>query len=316
MNTKISCSELKQLADQKAIVVIDVMTPEDYESGHIPGAHNACVYEMAFLERIAESSANRETALAVYDATGTSLAAENARGKLLDAGFRLVLVLSGGLAAWRSDGFPIEGTNPGGIPPPSVRDGSYVIDAKTGRLEWIGRNAGKRHNGAISVAGGELIVRNGLPTMGRVQLDMTSIQDFDLQDEGWRSLLIRHLKSDDFFDTERFPTAQFEMTGWEPLAGATAGASNGIAAGALTIKDATQPVRIPADISAEADGSIKAHAAFDIDRTLWNVQYGSGKLFERLGMHLVHDLISLELFVTAYFGDKLPGVPGGLRNPG
>jgi hypothetical protein len=52
-------------------------------------------------------------------------------------------------------------------------------------------------------------------------------------------------------------------------------------------------------MSQEDDGSIKAHAALDIDRTFWNVRYGSGKLYERLGMHLVHDLISLELFVVA-----------------
>jgi hypothetical protein len=74
---------------------------------------------------------------------------------------------------------------------------------------------------------------------------------------------------------------------------------NGHVTGNLTIRDVTRPITFPAVISAQGDGSIKAHAAFDLDRTLWNICYGSGKLYERLGMHLVHDLISLELFLVA-----------------
>ena len=42
-----------------------------------------------------------------------------------------------------------------------------------------------------------------------------------------------------------------------------------------------------------------AQAAFDIDRTDWNISYGSGKLFEKLGMHLVNDRIDIELFFVA-----------------
>ena len=67
----------------------------------------------------------------------------------------------------------------------------------------------------------------------------------------------------------------------------------------MTIKDRTLPVRFPADISPQDDGSVKAHAVVDIDRTLWDVRYGSGKLYERLGMHLVHDLVSIEIFIAA-----------------
>ena len=128
---------------------------------------------------------------------------------------------------------------------------------------------------------------------------MTSISNLDFQDATWRDLLIRHLLSDDFFDVERYPTASFVVAGYEPLPGASPGMPNGHVTGNLTIRDVTRPITFPAVISAQGDGSIKAHAALDIDRTLWQVCYGSGKLYERLGMHLVHDLISLELFLLA-----------------
>jgi polyisoprenoid-binding protein YceI len=144
-----------------------------------------------------------------------------------------------------------------------------------------------------------LIVHNGLPAAGRITLDMSAITNLDLGDDGWRSMLIRHLESDDFLAVARFPAAAFELTGWRPLAGAPPGTPNGVATGDLTIKDTVRSVSFPADIRPEEDGSLKAHAALDIDRTLWNVCYGSGKLYERLGMHLVYDLVSLELFVAA-----------------
>jgi rhodanese-related sulfurtransferase len=299
MNANISCVELRQLFDRGGIVLVDVMTPEDYERCHVAGAHNACVYEMAFLERIVECGVNHETALVIYDATGKTRTAETAREKLIRAQYRSVTVLTGGLSAWRSAGYPVEGANQDGITAAPLRDGNYSIDLEKSKLEWMGRNMNKRHYGRIAIAGGELTVRNALPTGGRIELDMSAISNLDLQDEGWRDLLIRHLKSDDFFEVARFPTATFDLTDWEPVSGAPAGSPNGIAKGSLIIKDASRPVSFPAIVSREDDGSINAHAALDIDRTLWNVCYGSGKLYERLGMHLVHDLISLELFVVA-----------------
>jgi polyisoprenoid-binding protein YceI len=70
-------------------------------------------------------------------------------------------------------------------------------------------------------------------------------------------------------------------------------------AGLLTIRGKTRPLCFPAMVAAQADGILKAQASVDLDRTLWDVCYGSGKLYERLGMHLVNDLISLELFIAA-----------------
>jgi polyisoprenoid-binding protein YceI len=203
------------------------------------------------------------------------------------------------LAAWRSAGYPVEGVQPAGIEAARLRDGNYAIDRENSRLEWIGRNINNRHCGRIAVRGGELIVSHEIPVRGRIEIDMTAISNLDLQEEEWRDLLIRHLRSDDFFDVDRFPAATFELTGWESLAEASPGAHNGIATGSLTIKDTTLPITFQAIISPQEDGSIKAHALFEIDRALWNVCYGSGKLYERLGMHFVHDLVTLELFIVA-----------------
>lgn len=298
MNAILSRNEVIRRMNAGA-VVIDVMTPEEYAIRHLAGAKNACVYEMVFLEHMAEQVPDRGTELILYDATGTTRAAELARERLLQAGYSHVFLLAGGLAAWREAGLPVEGDEQAFLTEPELRDGSYRIDIETSRLEWIGRNLNKRHYGSIAIQAGELVIAGGKLSAGTIVLNMTKISNADLQDPGWRDMLIQHLISDDFFAVEMYPTASFRLDGWEMQAEASPEAPQGILTGELTIRDVTRTISFPATVAPQQDGSIQAHAAFDIDRTLWNVCYGSCRLFEHLGMHLVHDMISLELFVVA-----------------
>jgi polyisoprenoid-binding protein YceI len=298
MNATIHAHELQQLIASSSVCLIDVLLPEDFACRHIAGAGNACVYEMVFLERIAECVPDLDHAVVVYDDSGTTLAARTAREKLERAGYRDVAILEGGLQAWQAAGFAVESSV---SPPPSAtaRDGLYRVDAEKSAVEWTGRNINNRHYGRIVISGGEIVMANGLPVSGRFVIDMNTITNLDLQDEGWRGMLHRHLKSEDFFDVEQYPTATFALRGAAAIAGATPGTPNMEIAGSLTIKETTRPICFPAMVAPQEDGTLKAQAALDIDRTFWNVCYGSGRLYERLGMHLVNDLISIELFIVA-----------------
>jgi rhodanese-related sulfurtransferase len=299
MNGTITCNELKQRMANGA-VVIDVLTPEDYADCHMSGAINACIYEVVFLDRIAECVPDRGTELVLYDATGAKLSATSARERLKQAGYTNVSILEGGLSAWCSAGLPVDKSKQGGIAEPALQDGVYHVDVEKSTLEWGGRNLNNRHSGRITIQSGELVIHDGKLSEGNIVLDMNSITNLDIQDPGWRDLLIRHLKSADFFSVESFPTASFQLTGWEPKDEGSPEAPHGIAVGKLTIRDVSCPISVPAIVAPQSDSSIKAHAAFDIDRTFWNVSYGSARLYERLGMHLVHDIISPELFVLAW----------------
>jgi polyisoprenoid-binding protein YceI len=298
MNATIPAHELQQLIAGGSVCLVDVLLPEDFACRHIAGAENACVYEMGFLERIAECVPDRDRAVVVYDDSGTTLAAHTAREKLERAGYRNVAILEGGLQAWQAAGFEVESNVPA-PPPATVRDGVYRVDAEKSVVEWTGRNINNRHYGRIAISDGEIVIANGHPLSGRIELDMTTITNLDLQDEGWRGMLLRHLKSEDFFDVEHYPAAAFELHGAAAIAESTPGTPNMDIAGVLTIKGTTRPISFPAMIAPQEDGSLKAQAALDLDRTLWNVSYGSGRLYERLGMHLVNDLISVELFIVA-----------------
>ena len=87
-----------------APVVIDVRTPEEYASGHIPGAVNIPFDQVA--QRIAEVDAPHGVAL--YCMVGPR--ARKGESALLGAGYEAVLHLEGGLAAWQAAGFPVEST--------------------------------------------------------------------------------------------------------------------------------------------------------------------------------------------------------------
>jgi len=299
MNAIVTCAEVQKLLEKGGVVLVDVLNPEDFAEQHIAGARNACVYEMVFLDRIGECVADKETPVVVYDASGATRTAFTAREKLQRAGYRSVAVLEGGLASWCAAGLPLETGSRGVESPIAARDGHYQLDLEKSYLEWCGRNINNRHYGRISFCEGEVSVYEGIPACGHFVLDMTSISNLDLQDAGWREMLHQHLKSDDFFDVEQFPRASLVLNGVSKLSSATPGSPNVEFFGTLTIKGTPRTVSFQAVVDPQADGSIKAQATLDLDRTLWGVSYGSGKFYERLGMHLVHDLISVELFLVA-----------------
>jgi phage shock protein E len=99
----IAASELSaRRASGVAPVVIDVRTPEEYASGHIPGALNIPFDQVA--RRISEVDAPHGVAL--YCMVGPR--ARKGESALLSAGYTSVLHLEGGLAAWQAAGLPVE----------------------------------------------------------------------------------------------------------------------------------------------------------------------------------------------------------------
>jgi rhodanese-related sulfurtransferase len=82
---------------------VDVRTPEEYASGHVPGAVNIPRNELG--ARLAELENVRDRVV-VYCERGPRAAA--AAATLLAAGFTGVRHLAGDMAGWRAAGLPIE----------------------------------------------------------------------------------------------------------------------------------------------------------------------------------------------------------------
>ena len=177
-------------------------------------------------------------------------------------------------------------------------DKTYRIDREKSMVIWIGRSLSIRHTGNLAIAEGELSIERGQLTGGRVVIDMSSITNADLQQTDSRSRLIAHLLSEDFFEVSRYPQAEARLNGWSAVPGATPGTPNYLIEADLTIKGITHPVRFGADIVRQG-GVLRAHAALDIDRTRWNVTYGSGIFGDARGVKMINDIITLELVLVA-----------------
>jgi len=180
----------------------------------------------------------------------------------------------------------------------SAEGETYNVVAEKSSVTWNGKKVTGEHNGEIALESGSLTVAGDQLTGGTLVMDMKSISNKDLTNAEDNGKLVGHLKSDDFFGVEKYPTATFEITGVSPIAGAAAGQPNYNVAGALTIKDKTNPVTFPATVNV-ADGVVTAQADVTVDRTKYDIRYGSNSFFDNLGDKAINDEFTVTFDVTA-----------------
>ncbi|HEX2787189.1 MAG TPA: YceI family protein [Ignavibacteria bacterium] len=164
-----------------------------------------------------------------------------------------------------------------------------TVDVNNSIVNWKASKVTGKHNGTVKIKDGTIYVQNGQVTGGNFNIDMNTITVSDLTGES-NQKLTGHLKSNDFFSVESNPTSSFVITEIGP---GTNGATNTIK-GNLTIKGITKPVQFPANIQVN-NGKVTAKATFDIDRTEYDIKYGSGKFFEGIGDKAIHDNFNIEL---------------------
>jgi polyisoprenoid-binding protein YceI len=170
---------------------------------------------------------------------------------------------------------------------------SYRLDTDKSEIQWVGKKVTGQHNGTIKLKKGNLLLDDGKITGGDFSIDMTSIAVVDLQDPGANRKLTNHLKSDDFFSVATYPESTFVLTSVKNKTDRQIEVT-----GNLTIKGITHPVTIPATLEKSGD-AWRAEGAVTLDRTKWNVRYGSGKFFQGLGDKLIYDDFELKLNLYA-----------------
>ena len=169
---------------------------------------------------------------------------------------------------------------------------SYKVDAAKSAVKWHAKKVTGEHFGTINLASGALTVDGAKITGGSFEIDMTSIKCTDLTDAGYNAKLITHLKSDDFFSVEKNPKATFKITKAE------GSGANYTLTGDLTIKGITQSVSFPATVKADANG-VSATAKITLDRTKWDIRYGSKSFIPNIGDKAIYDDFTLDVTLAA-----------------
>ena len=162
----------------------------------------------------------------------------------------------------------------------------FKADASKSSLKWIGKKVSGEHYGMITLKEGMFTVDGDMITKGKFVIDMTTITVDDLEGE-WRDKLVGHLNSDDFFGTDKHKTATIEITESTKFKGDVATVK-----GKLTIKGITKPVSF--DVKRHDN---KYTSTVTVDRTMYDIKYGSGKFFDNLGDKMIDDNFTLEVKV-------------------
>lgn len=157
------------------------------------------------------------------------------------------------------------------------------VDTAKSTINWVGKKVTGAHEGTINLKDGNLVFKGKKLVGGAFVVDMNSMTVTDLKAGQGKEKLEGHLKADDFFGTDKFATASLVF---KKLI--TKAPNVYTVTGDLTIKGITKPVTF--DLATTAN---TAAANVVVDRTKFDIKYGSGSFFDSLGDKAINDDFTL-----------------------
>ena len=152
------------------------------------------------------------------------------------------------------------------------------INTENSKVVWKGYKVTGAHIGTIDIKTGYLDFKENKLIGGEFTMDMSSITSTDLEGE-YKGKLEGHLKSDDFFGVEKHPNASLIFTKVK-----STGKNSYEVTGDITIKGKTDTIKF--DISVYGN---KANVTLKVDRTKFDVKYGSSSFFDGLKDKAIYD---------------------------
>lgn len=165
---------------------------------------------------------------------------------------------------------------------------TFEIQKESSTVNWTGKKVLGLHTGTINISRGQIDLSNGKINGSEVVIDMTSLAITDISDPQTLQDFRNHLWNDEFFSIDTYHTSSLKIQHGELV-----GDNEYKLAGQLTIKDITRPVTFRARIEILTD-FLYSTGELLIDRTLYNIRYGSGKFIDNLGDKLIYDEFVLQ----------------------
>lgn len=179
----------------------------------------------------------------------------------------------------------------------TAKDGDqFTVDTLNSKVEWKGykifKSENTSHFGTVKFESGDVTVKEGNLQNGKFVADMTSLTSEDLKNDAAQlEKLNGHLKSGDFFEVEKFPTASYEITKVSPL---SEGDYNTVLDGNLTIKGITKPMQFKANVSVKEGVVSIATEPKDFSRKEFGIEFQSP-----VQNGVIKDEITLQINVKA-----------------
>lgn len=190
-------------------------------------------------------------------------------------------------------------------------EATFGIVKEASELTWVGTKPNGRHNGTIDITNGDIAVKEGEIVGGNFVIDLNQIDVLDLEGED-KQKLTNHLKSNDFFDVEKNPKAEFVITSVEDFtADNTADNENTEESefklenpthkitGNLSMRDSTLSISFPARVEM-MDDKLTAEAKFNIDRTRWGVSFrDESKVADKTVDNFIYNTVHVGFHIEA-----------------
>ena len=181
---------------------------------------------------------------------------------------------------------------------PASEGPAFKLSNNQSTVNWKGMKPGGEHYGEIEEVTGTVDTDGDKVTGGNFVIDMNTISCKDLTSEAMNSRLVGHLKSEDFFHTDKYPKAYFNIKRIkEKQVKSGDFTGNYEVTGDLTVRGVTEEVTFPAYITMEGSKVYAKTGEISLDRTRWNVNYQSKKIFKNLTDKFIKDemIVSLDL---------------------
>lgn len=167
----------------------------------------------------------------------------------------------------------------------------YKAIPEESMIIWKANKIVGGHSGTINVSNGVVKTSGKELVAGSFIFDINTLKNTDIEDPTSKAKLEKHLKNEDFFEVETYPSASFEITG----------SKGGNVSGNLMMKGIKKNITVPVKVEMNEDMITITSDVFTIDRTEWNIKYNSGKFADpaKLGDYMIKDDVELQISIKA-----------------
>lgn len=179
-------------------------------------------------------------------------------------------------------------------------DGQYLLIPTESSLLWeTGKTmvANYKNQGSIDISEGRFIIEEGQIKEGSIVFDMTSLKVITMTTRGANANLEKHLKSDDFFSVEEYPQAELTIYPSSIVNDDEMSMLYDLKA-SLKIKGIIQDIELPVMVY-QVNDQVIVEGTASLDRTLWDIRYGSDKFFDNLADNVIDDFFTVAFKVVA-----------------
>jgi polyisoprenoid-binding protein YceI len=170
---------------------------------------------------------------------------------------------------------------------------TYSVDSSASKITYVGKKVTGEHSGTLTLKSGSLTFKGDTISAGEFVADMNSLTSTDITDKEYNAKYVSHMKSPDFFNTEKHPESKLVIKSSKKT-------KNGLeVSGDLTMLGETKPVSFVVTDLKKTNAGVTGKSNLTLNRTQWGLKYGSTSFFKGLGDKAIHDEFTLAVELSA-----------------